>query len=303
MGYILSVLLYQLCRKTIFDGVAHFGSTFFYDDADFKLSKFTDDVDFGGARFYGHAKFPRVKFIERAYFKNASFWKNLILTGARGFEIRLKDARFRGGSCKYLSYNQITMKIRKMEKVPACPWDETCYWTKARLWSKTCIILDNSSISNLYIKWDTIKDHFAYDAASYIALVKNFKDLGEYRDADLCYYQYRKIDQETKKIRRSKFINLLEDFYYGYGVYPFKAIKANFLIIIIFALVYWLFIGTFNLNSIADIFYNSTIIFTANSKSIQWDPWYLNWLGLFEGLLGWLLMALFLVTLGRNRPR
>ena len=96
---------------------------------------------------------------------------------------------------------------------------------------------------------------------------------------------------------------MLEDFYYGYGVYPLKAIPASFVIICIFALFYFICNRMFDLQSIGGALYNSTMIFTANSKSIRWNYSYLYIASLFEGLLGWLLMALFLVTLGRNRPR
>jgi len=289
--------------EVLFDGVAHFGMCIFFDDVDFKLAKFLDDVDFGGSRFYGHAKFQRAKFNERAYFKDASFWKNLVLTSTRGYEMRLREANFNGGPCNSFSYAQISEKIRELESVPACPWDETCLWTKAHLWSKSCIMLDDSAIHHLFVRWNNIKDHIAYDAASYLALTKNFRDLGEFSDADLCYYQFRKIEKNKKDINKSKIINMLEDFYYGYGVYPLKAIPASFAIICIFALLYLLCNRTFDLQSVGNNLYNSTMIFTANSKGFNWNSSYLYALSLFEGLLGWLLMALFLITLGRNRPR
>jgi hypothetical protein len=290
-------------EEVLFDGVAHFGYATFFDDVDFKLAKFRDDVDFGDSRFYGHAKFQRVRFNESAYFMNASFWRNLVLTGARGYEMRLKNATFHGGSCISHSYAQISEKIRELESVLACPWDEKCSWKKAHLWSKSCIMLDDSAIFHLYVKWDNIKNHIAYDSASYLALTKNFRDLGEFLEADLCYYQFRELERKKKNINMSKIINMFENFYYGYGVYPFRAIPASFIIICIFTALYCLGNQTCNLQTIGANLYNSTVIFTANSKSIEWDYWYLNTLSLVEGLLGWLLMALFLVTLGRNRPR
>jgi hypothetical protein len=282
--------------EVVFDGVAHFGSAIFFDDIDFKLTKFLDDVDFGGARFYGHAKFQGVRFDEKAYFKESSFWRNLVLTGARGYEMRLKDANINGDSCISLSYAQISEKIRELELVPACPWDGDCLWTKARLWSKSCIMLDDSSILHLYVRWNNIKNHIAFDSASYLALTKNFRDLGEFPEADSCYYQFRRIEKDKKNIGISKIINLFEDFYYGYGVYPFKAVKASSIIICIFAFFYLLWNRTFDLQSIGITLYNSTLIFTANSKSIKWDYWFLYPVSLFEGILGWMLMALFLVT-------
>ncbi len=48
---------------------------------------------------------------------------------------------------------------------------------------------------------------------------------------------------------------------------------------------------------IASLFY-STIAFTANSKELPLRGRY-KYLGIAEGIVVWLLMALFLVTLGR----
>lgn len=288
---------------TVFDGIAHFGSTVFFYDADFKNAKFKDDVDFGSARFYGHAKFMRVRFYENAYFHKTSFWKNLILTGARAYEIRLRDIYIRGGSCISLTYSEISDEIEKHRMEPACTWDEACLWPKALLWSRSCIVLDDSGITHLFVRWNTIKNHIAYNPSVYLALVKCFKDSGQYSEADSCYYQFRDISQRKKRWGLPKIINRLEDFYYGYEIYPFKALRAWALAIVIAAVVFFIGNGNYDSNSIYYSLYNSTLIFTSNAKSIKWEQGYLNLFSLLEGLLGWLLMALFLVTLGRNRPR
>jgi len=272
---------------TVFDGIAHFGLTVFFYDADFKNASFKDDADFGGAYFYGHAKFMGVRFYEKAYFYKTSFWKNFILTGTRAYEIRLRDIYLLGGSCVSLTYPEISV----------------CSWEKALLWSRSCIALDDSGITHLFIQWSTIKNHIAFNPSVYLFLVKCFKDSGQYPEADSCYYQYRDISQKKKKLSISKIKDLLEDFYYGYEVYPFKALSVWALTIAIATSVFLLGNGNYDFNSIYSSLYNSTIIFTSNAKSIKWEHWYLNLFSLLEGLLGWLLMALFLVTLGRNRPR
>jgi uncharacterized protein YjbI with pentapeptide repeats len=289
--------------EVLFDGVARFENTTFFDDADFKLSKFIDDAVFWDSRFYGHAKFLRVRFNEMASFRNATFWRNLILTGARGYEIHLEDAKFNGCSCILNSCSQISDEIRKLESLIACTWDDKCRFTKVQLWSKSCIMLDDSAITHLYIKWKNIKDHIAYDSAAYLALTKNLKDSGEFSDSDACYYQFREIEKNKKNLGISKITDMFEEFYIGYGSYPLKAIPASFIVICVFAIAYLLCNWTFDIQSIGTTLYNSTIIFTANSKGFSWNFSYLYVLSLFEGLLGWLLMALFLVTIGRYRNR
>jgi len=50
----------------------------------------------------------------------------------------------------------------------------------------------------LFINWESIKDHLEYDGATYLSLIKNFRNLELFGDADACYYQYRKISQSKK---------------------------------------------------------------------------------------------------------
>jgi hypothetical protein len=207
-------------------------------DADFKLAKFKDDVDFGSAIFHGHAKFLGVRFYESAYFYNTFFWKNLILTRARAYEIRLRNAHFCGGKCLLLAPQEIVDDIHRLEMEAACPWDEKCSWVKALLWSRSCILLDDSGISHLYVQWENIKNHIAYNPSVYLELVKFFKDSGQNSDADSCFYQYRDIGQQRKRWSLSKLADLFEDRHYGYGVYPFKAFSVWILVIIIAGIVF-----------------------------------------------------------------
>ncbi len=288
---------------TVFDGIAHFGLTVFSHDADFKKVNFKDDADFGGACFYGHAKFIGVRFSEKAYFYETSFWKNFILIGTRAYEVRLRDIHVLGCSCISLTYPELSDEIEKLRLEPACMWDEKCLWTKALLWSRSCIALDDSGITHLFVRWDKIKDHIAYNPSVYLFLVKSFKDSGQFSEADSCYYQYRDLSQKKKSWSVSKIEDLLADFYYGYEVNPFKALRVWALAIGFVAILFFIGNGTYDFNSLYFSLYNSTLIFTSNAKSIKWEHWYLNILSLIEGLIGWLLMALFLVTLGRNRPR
>jgi len=289
--------------ETVFDGIAHFGSTIFFHYADFKNTNFKDSADFGGACFYGHAIFTGVRFYEKAYFYETSFWKNFILIGTRAYEVRLRDIHVLGCSCISLSYPELSDEIEKLRLEPACMWDERCLWTKALLWSRSCIALDDSGITHLSVRWDKIKDHIAYNPSVYLFLVKSFKDSGQFSEADSCYYQYRDLSQKKKSWSVSKIKDLLADFYYGYEVNPFKALRVWALAIGFVAILFFIGNGTYDFNSLYFSLYNSTLIFTSNAKSIKWEHWYLNILSLIEGLIGWLLMALFLVTLGRNRPR
>jgi len=90
----------------------------------------------------------------------------------------------------------------------------------------------------------------------------------------------------------------------GYGVRPHYALLCGMVVILLFSIIYWLGRGVEGFHDIhghqlmlASLFY-STIAFTANSKGLPLRGQY-KYLGIAEGIVGWLLMALFLVTLGR----
>ena len=74
--------------------------------------------------------------------------------------------------------------------------------------------------------------------------------------------------------------------------------------VVIFSFIYWAGRGVEGFHDIhghqliiASLFY-SIIAFTANSKGLPLRGRF-KYLGISEGIIGWLLMALFLVTLGR----
>lgn len=62
----------------------------------------------------------------------------------------------------------------------------------------------------LYINWASIKDNLVYDGPAYLALIKNFKVIEQFGDADDCYYAYRKASQNQKEWYNEK--NRLIDF-------------------------------------------------------------------------------------------
>jgi len=63
----------------------------------------------------------------------------------------------------------------------------------------TDLSLNESNFELFHVRWDIIKDHLNYDGVVYLSLIKNFKDLEFFEDADNCYYQYRSLAQKDKK--------------------------------------------------------------------------------------------------------
>jgi hypothetical protein len=171
-----------------------------------------------------------------------------------------------------------------------------------------------------------------YDGAAYLALIKNFRNMEWFEDADDCYFQYRRKSQSEKRlysqedgvpaINWSKLLDYLAWISCGYGVRPKYTVFLSILLIMLFAGLFWTgdSIVVEHINSTArgehlaaddqirslsfpDYLYFSSMIFTAKTQ-VKWYPsGVYRYLATIESILGWLLMALFLVTLGRTMIR
>jgi hypothetical protein len=91
----------------------------------------------------------------------------------------------------------------------------------------------------LLIHWKSIKEHLKYDSATYLLLIKNFRNLGFFEDADACYYQYRKESQSRKNwFNWSKMWDHLSWISCGYGLKIWPMLVWITGAILIFAYVY-----------------------------------------------------------------
>jgi len=144
---------------------AKFQDVRFKGNASFKAATFPRFANFMSAWFRGNADFTEAKFTGDARFDDAHIDKNIILTGARIGTMALNNCQFK---------------------------------------KESEILLKEAIFNRLYIKWDSLKMHLkykyedGYDWATYSALVKNFRDLVRFNDADDCYYDFRKRHQDTK---------------------------------------------------------------------------------------------------------
>ena len=179
------------------------------------------------------------------------------------------------------------------------------------------------------VEWASLKDALIFNGPTYIKLIKNFREMEQFGDADDAYYQYRRQSQADKKWSSSKLEDIFIWLSCGYGVRPWNAPAWGVIIIFIFSLIYMP--GTLNFwpftlrycpftlfdwlresgirrlkeggedyeqdTSFCDAFYFSVTTFTTLSYG-DWHPKnYYRVLAAIEGLLGWLTLALFLVTL------
>lgn len=266
-----------------FDGDARFWNTIFGEDAIFNYAMFAKNVEFYGASFHGDARFDSAIFLgtldltapSSEGYKSTKFLKNLSLDNAQINIIRLSYAEFP---------------------------------------NKSTISLNGSHFQSFLVPWSVLDGRGNYDRGTYLSLIRNYNELGWFEDADKCNFQYRWIGQDQNILGRLKdafsFISM------GFGVYPIYGFISWFIVVVFFAIVYYKTKCICGLQSLKDkhslfieSLYQSLLVFTTNAKGFNWEDKYVfnkynlkikcKYLGVIEGIIGWSLMALFLVTLAK----
>jgi len=269
-----------------FQAKAVFEQAVFAGDAQFSDVSFLEETDFRSVKFCKDASFLATRFTGSANFSSSNFQKNLTFANAKIHVMRLSDAVFSGQ-----------------------------------------IDLHNADFVRLEVRWPALRHHLVYDGAAYLSLAKNFRNLEWFEDADDCYYHYRRMSQSCKtllirdkmsiKINWSKILDGMAWISCGYGVRPRYTVFLSCSLIVLFALLFWMGDGIVveplngagpsiapqeNLNFLDNLYF-SAMVFTAKTQ-VKWYPIDIfRYFATIESVLGWLLLALFLVTLGRTMIR
>jgi uncharacterized protein YjbI with pentapeptide repeats len=277
---------------------ASFSDAVFSGPAQFGLAKFSGLSSFGDACFAGEAGFNLARFSGAAYFSGAVFQKDAFY-GLTKFEdiSSFQGARFAGD----LNFKGGSISTLLLEK--------------AAFDKDSRIILNDTDFVRFKAHWKDVADHVVWDPGAYLALVSNYHGLGWSEDEDDCYYQYRTLDQSQKGWGVSRAIDLLAWLSCGYGVRPGYAVAWALLTILAFALVFWRGDGIRRsakpLNgpseqdtvpehvTFRNALFFSTMIFLSQGPIDFLPVGRHRYNVILEGILGWLLLALFLVTLGR----
>jgi hypothetical protein len=93
----------------------------------------------------------------------------------------------------------------------------------------------------LFIRWNNI-NNLTYDEASYIYLIKYFKNNGIFNDADNCYYQFRTMQFMNRNWLEEPVLSLLDMFawiFYGYEKRPHFPVLWSLYFIILFGF-FWM---------------------------------------------------------------
>ncbi|MFZ3148957.1 MAG: pentapeptide repeat-containing protein [Methanothrix sp.] len=264
-----------------FSGLVDFDGTSFTEAANFSGSHFQEDAGFSDAQFQREANFTRAHFaidanFSRANFNDADFGrarfeKYFHLANAKVYTLNLSDAVFAEGSS---------------------------------------IHLKDFNFNRIVVRWNSIKEHIPFNGSVYLTLTKNFRNLEQYEDQDDCYYQYRKQKQALSHKTIPKLFDRIAWLTCGYGVRPSHTILLSVAIIFLFTGIFWAgnalqADGADTHSQIKasvstnDAFYFSSMEFLGKTpQNFSIIEGY-EVLTVIETLLGWLLMALFLVTLSR----
>ena len=177
----------------------NFYNSSFDDIANFEHAKFYLESDFSDVRFGKEAtKFRDARFKRSASFKAATFagFTNFMEAWFRE-DADFAEAKFLGDSRfdeAHFDKNLILTRTRI----------STMALINCQLKNKSEIIMKDAVFNRLYVKWEFLKTHLkyeyedGYDWTTYSALIKNFRDLVRFDDADDCYFEFRKKHQDTK---------------------------------------------------------------------------------------------------------
>jgi uncharacterized protein YjbI with pentapeptide repeats len=259
-----------------FSGLCSFGQVFFADEANFNLARFSQATYFSEAEFQGLSLFGLARFEDIASLQSCIF----------GDDINFKGSSF-----------------------------STMLLDKAELSKSSRIILNDTDFSRFKAHWNEIEEHVVWDPGAYLALVNNYHGLGWSADEDDCYYQYRSLSQAGKDWGWSRVIDIMAWLSCGYGVRPSYAVFWSLATILAFGLLFWRGDGIRRSAkplheqaeegslpehaTIRNALFFSTMVFLSQGPIDFLPVGKYRYYVILEGILGWLLLALFLVTLGK----
>jgi len=256
-----------------------FGYSTFNKGADFSLSSFNDEGRFWWSKFNDTAYFGGTDFKTLIGFYYAEFNRDLMMNKTNFQSLDLTGAQFGKESKIYLLYPEF-------------------------------VRLDSNRI---FVRWDSIKKNLIYDEILYLYLIKNFRNLAYFDDANNCYYQYRSENQEREQDPLNKFFDILAFASCGYGVSIFNTIISSIGIIVFFWVYFCIRSRVDRLDwndfilKLKELFSFSTIILI--SAPSDFYPFgkkkYTKYINQYnkeanlERLIGWSLFILLINTLSR----
>ena len=240
---------YVSFRYATFSGEADFGSAkfnradflgaTFSGKADFRYVTFSGKADFGYATFSGKADFGYATFSGKADFGYAIFKERTNFSNCRFKDLSHFVGCLYPANTKMMNFSSVTGFSQMQFE-----------WEYNPQWDDEWKTVYGETINNSDRKIRGLRGHLEYDKTFYIALIKNYQDMGWLDEADDCYYTYRvekrKQVNEYNEPLHSWHKRVVEyivlDFPFGYGVKPFKLFRSVLLLWIPFGWYYVFFL-------------------------------------------------------------
>jgi uncharacterized protein YjbI with pentapeptide repeats len=255
-------------KDATFNSYADFYGTRFTNETDFGLTTFNNSTDFVGCVFYGPVRFYGADFNDDAdfmvtLFLNSSTFEYTNFKGSVNFVWTIFDAP---ADFRYTKFNQFADFSGPETTENITTSAETCEF-----------------------------------------FTKYYKSEARYEDADNIYYNYRKERQNEKDLTNpTKWTDILDQLICGYGLRPFNTLYFGGFLILLFSIIYFKGQGICRLSDIReqrsrvlfwDALYFSISTFTTVG-SVDWYPEnkFRKWVT-FEGILGWIMLGIFMATL------
>jgi uncharacterized protein YjbI with pentapeptide repeats len=295
--------------NSIISGNVDFSGVLFVNKVTLINVRFKSEVDFSGVffqkwaslfgvHFKNNSNFESSHFAGKVWFYNVRFWREANFAGA----IFRENATFSGTQFNGLAkFNEATFDAET--KFSHCEFKDSVDFTQIR-------------VQSIRISWNQIERRLKFDSPAYSVLIKNFKEFGQFEDADNAYYEYK----VRKRVRMTSVwynpLNSLEyiflDFACGYGTKPFWAVRFSILLIFLFSFAYiWNDAikerdGSVRIQrNIAKRFGNALYFSVITFTTVGFGDWYpakkySKFFAMIEGFLGWIMLSLFLITLART---
>ena len=285
----------------------------FWNEASFREVKFLDEVWFSRVLFREKVIFSGAVFKAPTYFYGAIFFKDVDFNPTPPGINPPYATKFLGPSF----FDNVSFR-------------QSADFTAAVFANDICFS-NVSEFLRLEINWNALKNQLLYDERFYTALIRNYKFLGQFEFADGAFHQYRKSRRKLNyqwynPQRALEYIFL--DLSCGYGVKPHRTIFFGLFIILLFSLLYirkgaleerrreddkrtsssletnriltriataiYFSVNTFSTVGYGD-WYPSAEYFTIFSKRII----RYRSIAVIEGVIGWLVLSLFIVSLAK----
>lgn len=290
-------------NEALFRYPVQFYNAEFYNDTDFRCTRFGGTAGFMNATFYKQAHFRRAEFESYSNFANTNFYQ-LVRFNATKFIGPYSD--FTSASFRDDAIFEFATFVNKVDfsyanfKNPVYFLNTKFYIVSFNNTNFTRLSLDETDFKTINVRWSNIKN-VNLDEITYLKLIRNFKEIGQYNDANDAYYQYRIESEAIEKSKKQYVPWLFEEIWRiscGYGVKPQNAIILSVMLILFFSFFYFPR-NSKNLikDAIFSIYLSSLIFFSIESKDSHPVHRYEKIAYIIERVSGWFILTLFIVTL------